>query len=133
MREGGQQADGEGRGAHHHDGDQEGVFAADQVADAAEHEGAERAHQEAGGVGGEGREQRRRVVARREEQRREERRQRGVEIEVVPLEDGAERRGEDDATFFLARDDATVSDRCTDTDLAPALALATLIGAYSPS
>ncbi len=65
----------------------------DEVADAAEDEGAERAHQEARRVGGESREQRRRVVAGRKEQRGEERRQRGVEIEVVPLEDGAERGG----------------------------------------
>ena len=37
----------------------------------------------------------------REEQRGEERRQRRVEIEVVPLEDGAERRGEDDEFLVL--------------------------------
>lgn len=44
----GQQADEEGRQAHDQDGDEEGVFAADEVADAAEDERAERAHQEAG-------------------------------------------------------------------------------------
>ena len=110
-REGRQQADREGRRAHEQDGDEEGVFAADQVAQAAEHQGAERAHQEARGVGGEGRQQRRRLVARRKEQGREERRQGGVEIEVVPLEHGAERRGEDDATFFFARNDPAVADR----------------------
>ena len=47
----GQQADQEGRQAHDHDGDQEGVFAADEIADPAEHQRAERAHQEAGGKG----------------------------------------------------------------------------------
>ena len=46
-----QQADQEGRQAHDHDGDEEGVFAADEIADAAEHQRAERAHQEAGGKG----------------------------------------------------------------------------------
>ena len=38
----------------------------------------------------------------KEEQRREERRQRGVEIEVVPLEDGSDRGREDDLAV-LAR------------------------------
>ena len=76
--------------AHHQDGDEEGVFAADDVADAAEDQGAEGAHQEAGRVGGEGRQQRGGVVAGRKEQCGEERRQRRVEIEVVPFEDGAE-------------------------------------------
>ena len=47
----GQQADDEGRQAHDQDGDEEGVFAADDVADAAEHDGAERTHDEAGGEG----------------------------------------------------------------------------------
>ena len=47
----GQQADQEGRSAHDQDGDEEGVFAADEVAEAAEHQRAERAHQEAGGKG----------------------------------------------------------------------------------
>src|SRR4030095_1597292 len=72
-------------------GDQEGVLAAHQVADASEQQRAERPHQEAGGVGGERREQRGGLVARREEQRGEERRQHCVEIEVVPLEYGTQR------------------------------------------
>src|SRR5262249_45967819 len=59
----------------------------------------ERSHQEAGGIGREGRQERRGIVSGREEQRGEERCQRGVEIEVVPFEYGAERGGEDDATF----------------------------------
>ena len=47
----GQQADDEGRQAHDQDGDEEGVFASDDVADTSEHDGAERANQEAGGKG----------------------------------------------------------------------------------
>ena len=62
-RVGRQQADGGGREAHDQDGDEEGVLASDQVADAAEDQGAERTDQEAGRVGGEGRQQRGRVVA----------------------------------------------------------------------
>jgi hypothetical protein len=98
-RKRGQQADAEGRAAHHHDGDEEGVFAADEVTDAAEDERAERAHQEAGGVGRKRRQQRRGVISGWKEQRGEEGCQRGVEIEVVPFEYGAERGGEDHSAF----------------------------------
>ena len=45
----GQHADDEGRQAHDQDGDQEGVLAADHVAQAAKHQRAERSHDEAGG------------------------------------------------------------------------------------
>jgi hypothetical protein len=107
-----QQADQEGRPAHEQDGHQEGIFAANQIAQATEHQGAERTDQKARGVGRESRQQRRRLVARRKEQRREEWRQGGVEIEVVPLEHGAERRCEDDSPFLSLRDDAAVTDRC---------------------
>jgi hypothetical protein len=43
-RVGGQEADHEGRRTHDHDGDEEGVLAADQIADAAEQKGAEGTH-----------------------------------------------------------------------------------------
>ena len=94
-RVGRQHADRRGRQPHHHDGDEEGVLAADQIPDAPEHQRAERPDQESGRVGGEAGEQRRRRVPLGEEQRREERRQSRVDVKVVPLEDGAERRGED--------------------------------------
>jgi hypothetical protein len=42
-----QHADQEGREAHDEDGDEEGVFAADEIADAAENQRAERADEEA--------------------------------------------------------------------------------------
>jgi hypothetical protein len=100
----GQDADQERRGAHDEDGDEEGILAADEVADAPEHERAERPDQEAGGIRRERRQQRRRGVAFREEQAGEERRQRGIEIEVVPLEDGPERRREDDPPDLWSRD-----------------------------
>ena len=102
-----QQTDQEGRGAHHHDGDQEGVFPSDQIADAAEHQRAERPDQESRGVGRKRRQQRRRIVAGRKEQRGEEWRQNGIEIEVVPFEDGAERRSEDDEFLFAGHAGAT--------------------------
>src|SRR5207302_8857439 len=100
--EGRQQADEERRAAHEDNGDEEGVLPADQIADAAEHQGAERAHEEAGGVRRESGEQRRGLVTRGEEQRREERRQRRVQIEVVPLEYRAERGSEDDSPLLGA-------------------------------
>ncbi|MGY3510032.1 hypothetical protein ACVIQY_003007 [Bradyrhizobium sp. USDA 3051] len=97
----GQQADDESRQTHDQDGDEESVFAADDVADTAEHDRAERAHQEAGREG-----QQREDVAGcrrigREELRADDAGQRTVEIEIVPLEDGTERGGENDEPFVL--------------------------------
>jgi hypothetical protein len=76
-------------------------FAADQVADAAEDHGAERTHQEAGGVSGKGRQQRCRGIFSREEQCSKERCQDCVEIKVVPFKYRAERRCEDDEFLVL--------------------------------
>ena len=45
----GQETNYECRDAHHGHGDQEGVLAADKVAEAAEEQGAERTHRKAGG------------------------------------------------------------------------------------
>jgi hypothetical protein len=101
-RIGRQQADQECRRAHHHDGHKEGVFAADKIADSTEEQRAERAYQETRRIGSESRQKCRRVVTGREEQRSEERRQDRVEVEVIPLEGGSERRGENDE-FFLTR------------------------------
>jgi hypothetical protein len=97
----GQQADDEGRQAHDQNSDEEGVFAADDVADAPEHDGAERAYQEAGGEG-----QQREDVAGcrrigRKELRADDAGERSVEVEIVPFEHGAERGSENDETFVL--------------------------------
>jgi len=105
----GHQADREGREAHDHDRPQERVLAADQVADPAEHECAERPHQESGRINSERGKQSRGVITFGEEQRREERRQRRVQIEVVPFENGAERRGEDDSALLRLRAQLHVS------------------------
>jgi hypothetical protein len=87
----GQHADEEGRQAHDDDGHQEGVLAADHVAQHAEHQRAERTHDEAGSKG-----QQRKDVAGvlgegGEELRPDDGGQSAVEVEVVPLEDGAGR------------------------------------------
>src|SRR5262249_44821713 len=90
------------RQAHDEDGDEEGVFAADDVADAAKHDGAEGADQEAGGEG----EQREDVAGGRwiirEELRADDAGKRSVEIEVIPFENGTERGSEDDEALLLS-------------------------------
>ena len=89
-----------GRQAHEEDGDEEGVLAADEVAEAAEDDGAERADEEAGGEGEQGEdEEGSRSTALKNW--RDDRGERAVEIEVVPLEDRAERGGEDDLRSSL--------------------------------
>jgi hypothetical protein len=92
----GQQADEEGRQAHDQDGDEEGVLAADEVAEPAEEQRAERTHKEARGEG----EQREDIsgvdVEGAEELRADHHGERAVKIEIIPFENGAERRGEND-------------------------------------
>ena len=83
-----QDADDERGRAHDHDGDQKGVFAPDQIAQPAEYQCAEGAHQEAGGE-----RQQREDIARAfgelaEELGADNRSQRPVEIEIVPLKYG---------------------------------------------
>src|SRR5207342_2917769 len=90
-----QQADQEGRRAHDHDGDQEGVLAPDQVAESAEHQRAERPHRETGGEGEQGEDEGAGFIQATEELLGDDRGERTVQVEVVPLEYGAQRRGED--------------------------------------
>src|ERR1700686_2341413 len=91
-----QEADEEGAHAHQRHGDQEGVFAPDEIAEAAEDQRAERAYREARRKG----EQRedeadiRRHVG--EEVFGEERAKRSVDVEVVPLENRTQRGREND-------------------------------------
>jgi hypothetical protein len=94
-RVGRQQPDHEGRQPHQQHGDQEGVLAAPQVAQPAEHQGPERAHREAGGEGQQGEDVAGGGVHPREELGGDDRRQGAVEVEVVPLDHGADRRGQD--------------------------------------
>jgi hypothetical protein len=81
--------------AHDQDGDQEGVFAADHVAQAAEHQRAERTHDEAGGEGEQGEDEGGGRVADKE-LLGDDRGQRAVQVEVVPFENGAEGGSKDD-------------------------------------
>ena len=99
-RIGRQHADQEGAEAHQRHGDEEGVFAADDVADPAEHQRAERAHRKAGGEGEQGEDEARGRVDAGEELLGQDDPERAVDVEVVPLEHGAERGGEDDEALF---------------------------------
>ena len=96
-----QQANDEGRQTHDEDRDKERILAADDVADSAEHQRAERTDKEAGGEG----EQRKDVTGAwrigAEELRADDRGQRTVKIEIVPFENGTERRSDNDETFVL--------------------------------
>ena len=82
----GQHADQEGRKAHDHDGDQEGVLASDQIAETAKHERAERTNREAGSERHQRENERSSRVHAREKVRRDDRRERTIQVKVVPLE-----------------------------------------------
>ena len=79
-----------------HERDEKRVLAADQIADAAEEQRAERPHDEADGKRREIRDERERVVAAGIEQRRDDRGQAAEDVEVVPLDHRADRRRGDD-------------------------------------
>ena len=83
--------------AHDHDRDQEGVLASHHVAEAAEHDRAERPHREPGGEGQQGEDEGRRLVDAGKELARDDCSQRAVQVEVVPLEDRPQARSEDHA------------------------------------
>ena len=97
-----QQADDEGRQAHDEDGHQEGVFATDHVTQAAEHQRAEGAHDETGSEGQQREDECRAGIQSREELLGNDRGQRAVKVKVVPLEHGAEGRGENHFSFLAA-------------------------------
>ena len=69
----------------------EGVFAADEITDVPEEEGAERTHREAGGEGQQGEDEGGRRFHAGEELLREDRGESAVDVEIVPLEYGSHR------------------------------------------
>src|ERR1700730_8869668 len=107
-----QQADNESRQTHDQDGDEESVFASDDVADAPENDGAERAYQKAGSEG----EQREDIARPRgigaEELCTHNAGERPEKIEIVPFENGTERGSENDEAFVI-RHAAGSSLRCS--------------------
>jgi len=88
---GGQAADQHGGAAHHDDGDQEGVFAAQLVAQIAEHHRAQRPDDEAHGQCAQRGQERDGGVVLRKEDLAHEDCQRSVDEKVVPLEERAQR------------------------------------------
>ena len=95
-----QHADQRGRQTHHDDGDEERVLPPDQVADPAKDQRAEGSHGKTHAKEREAREKPGGLVAGRKKQFPEKRGERAVDVEVVPLEDRAQRRGEDDELVF---------------------------------
>ena len=87
-----------GRQSHPGERHEEGVFAANPVADRAEHQCAERPDQEPHREEGHGAEQRRDRMALLEELDREDRGQAPEHVEVVPLDHVADRGREHDPT-----------------------------------
>ena len=75
-------------------------LAADQVAEAAEEQRAERPHQEASGERKQREDVARCHIECAEELRADDHRKRAVEIEVVPFENGSERRRQNDLAFL---------------------------------
>ena len=80
----------EGRKTHDQDGDQEGVLAADHVAQTAKHQSAEGAHDETGSKRQQGKNEGRAFIQSAEELLGNNGCQRTVQIKVVPLKNGAE-------------------------------------------
>src|SRR5207248_9269727 len=81
--------------------DEEGVLAADEVADATEHERAEGAYQESGGERPDRLDERAAGGARREELHRQQRGQAAEDVEVVPLDHVPDCCGDHDAPQIL--------------------------------
>ncbi|MNS59535.1 hypothetical protein D3C72_924950 [compost metagenome] len=86
---------------HDHNRDEEGVFAPDHVAQPTEHNRSEWPHGKACGEGEQGKDKGRGLVDAGEEVLGDDRREGAVEVKVVPLEHGAQGRGEDDLALLL--------------------------------
>ena len=99
----GQEADQERRQTHDPHSDEERVLAPDEIADAPEHDRAERSNGEARRERREREDEAGRFIHAREELGGNDRGQQAVEIKVVPLENGPERRRGDDELFALRR------------------------------
>ena len=96
----GQDADDEGRQAHDQDGDQEGVLATDHVAQAAKHQRAKGAHDEACGKSQQREDEGRTRIQATEKLLGNDRGQRSIQVKVIPLEHGAERRCKNHLLLF---------------------------------
>ena len=109
---GGQQADGEGGDRHGHHGPEQRMGPADAIADIAEEDGTQGAHEEADGESPEGRHQGERGIVRRKIELADGAGEIAVNGEVVPLHHIAGDAGRDDAAMgpprVLARHDSVI-------------------------
>ncbi|MCY1408051.1 hypothetical protein D9M71_233680 [compost metagenome] len=96
----GQQAHHGGGNTHDYNGDEEGVLAPDHIPQAAEHDGAEGSHGKTRGEGEQGKDEGGCLVDAGEEVLGDNGGQRAIQIEVVPLEHGAQGGGENDLALF---------------------------------
>ncbi|MNF89397.1 hypothetical protein D3C84_719220 [compost metagenome] len=86
---------------HDHYGDEEGVFAPDHVAQSPEHNCPERPDGKACGEGEQCKDEGSGLVDAGEEVLGDDRGEGAVQVKVVPLKHGAQRRGEDDLALLL--------------------------------
>ena len=100
LRISGQKAQCRSGEAHQQDGDEKRVFAADDVPQSAEKQGAERTHQKARRKRRKRRQQCDRRIAGRIKLADKKDRQHGEQIKVVPLEHRAKRRGENNSPLL---------------------------------
>ncbi|KAI1692061.1 hypothetical protein DdX_21455 [Ditylenchus destructor] len=99
-----QDADREGGQAHQAHGDEKGVFAPDDIAQPPEHQRTERTHRESRAKAPSARMNAVVFVHPGEEFRGDDRRQQPVQVEIIPFEHRAERRGDDHLALVPARD-----------------------------
>jgi hypothetical protein len=97
---GGQEADEERRQTHDHDRDEERVLAPDHIAEAPEHDRAERPHRETRGKAEKRENEGGGRIDAGEKALADESRERTGQIEVVPLENRTQRRCEDHPLLF---------------------------------
>jgi len=100
-----QHADQEGRQTHQAERQHEGEFASDEIAEMTEEDGAERPRDKPEPKDGEASQERQLVIARREEMLGKNGGEHAVDVEVVPLDERADRgRADDEAeTLFAGR------------------------------
>ena len=87
----GQNTNHEGGSTHDEDGNKEGIFASNEIPQAAEEQRAEGAHQEAGGKGNQRKDIARGFRELAEEVGADNGRQRPVKVKIIPFKDRAER------------------------------------------
>src|SRR5262249_23138397 len=108
----GHAADEESSKTHYRESDQKGVFTSDQIADATKEERPERSHKESDGEGGKVRDESKRRVPGWIELLRQDYRKASKNIEVIPLDHRADRRGQNHTPDAVLRGSANCDCIC---------------------